>query len=227
MNERVVARGRVCFRGAGQPSAQVLAVDERLGAAIAEANSDADGRFELAVPAGEGQLLVFARCRGPVAGLALSRIEHRDEDDIRLAIDNHGGAWPLTIELQSDAPTPPSEPSVQIVPLAIRGIAAEDMRWTLARVGEVAGSALETLSMSGGAIVRTVQEGRWWLRADVLLAYEVRTPDAEPVSSWVSADAQLEDGTPLARSHGGFEVDVAQPTTVRVRLAPQPPAAPG
>jgi hypothetical protein len=215
-------RGRVCLGEAGQPRAQVLAVDERAGVVLADAPTDADGRFALAVPAGEEPLLLFARCRGPVAGVALTRVASRAAEDVVLSLDRHGGAWPLTIALAQDGPRPPTEPTVSIVPLAVADVAAEEMRWTLAQVGEVADSALQTLCMSGGALTRTVQAGRWWLRAELLSAYEGRPRAAAPVSSWVNDAAWLQDGTPLEPSHGGFEVDVAGPTSVRVRLAPLP-----
>lgn len=223
MTDPATLRGRVCFEDAGQPLAQVLAVDERAGAVLADTLTDAEGRFALAVPAGEGPLLLFARCRGPIAGVALTRVASRSPQDVVLAIGRHGGAWPLTIALAQETPRPPAEPTVSIVPLAVADVPTEDMRWTLAKVGEVADSALQTLCMSGGALTRTVQAGRWWLRAELLSAYEARPREAAPVSSWVNEEAWLQDGTPLARSHGGFEVDVSGPTSVRVRLAAEPP----
>ncbi len=225
MAEPALLRGRVCFAGAGQPAAQVLAVDEHAGVVLADAPTDADGRFTLALPGGEGPLLLFARCRGPVAGVTLTRLAARGAEEILLTLDSQGDAWPLTIALAQDAPHPPTEPTVSLTPLAVAGIAPEEMRWSLARVGEVADSALETVCMSGGALTRTVQAGRWWLRAELLSAYETVPEGAGPVSSWVADGAWLEDGTPLESSHGGFEVQVAGPTTVHVRLAAQPPPA--
>jgi hypothetical protein len=225
MAEREPLRGRVCFEGAGQPAAQVLAVDERSGVVLTDAPTDGEGRFELTVPAGEGPLLLFARCRGPVAGVTLTRLPARDAEEVLLALDRQGGAWPLTIALAPDAPRPTTEPTVSLTPLAVAGIAPEEMRWSLARVGEVADSALETVSMSGGQLTRTVQAGRWWLRAELLSAYEAMPDEAGPVSSWVNDGAWLADGTPLEPSHGGFEVDVAGPTSVCVRLAAQRPSA--
>lgn len=218
-------RGRVCLGETGQPQAQVLAVDERAGVVLADAPTDAEGRFALAVPPGEGPLLLFARCRGPVAGVALTRIAERAAEDVALALGHHGDAWPLRIALVKDAPSPPAEPTVSLTPLAVAGIAPEEMRWSLAPVGEVSDTALQTLSMSGGTLTRTVQAGRWSLRAELLSAYEARPREAAPVSSWVNDGAWLEDGTPLESSYGGFEVDVSAPTTVYVRLAARRPSA--
>jgi hypothetical protein len=218
MTEPALVRGRVCFEGAGQPQAQVLGVDERASAVLADALTDADGRFALTVPAGEGPLLLFARCRGPVAGVALTRVAEHGAGEALLEMGHHGQAWPLTVALADDAPRPPAEPTVSLTPLAVAGVAAEEMRWTLAKVREVADTALETSSMSGGELTRTVQAGRWLLRAELLRAYEVAIAGGEPAGSWVGDGAWLADGTPLERTSGGFVVQVDGPTTVRVRL---------
>jgi hypothetical protein len=140
-------------------------------------------------------------------------------------MDSHGKAWPLEIGLTNDERQEHDPSFVRLLPLAIGDIPPETMRLVLATVGEAARSALESRPMSGGALNRQVQAGRWWFRVDLAEAWEARPTEAGESVSWVADGAWDEEGTPLQPLRGGYEVEVEGPTRVRVHERPRPKPA--
>jgi hypothetical protein len=210
-------RGRVTYRGEGQADAEVLALGSD-GGVLAAAATDDGGGFSVAPPETPAVEGLFARCRGPVAGVATQAVDPAASSDVELRMDDHGPAWPLVIRVDGGEPLP-HQPYVRLMPLAIGDIPPELMRAVLARVGDVQHSALESRPMAAGALERQVQAGRWWFRIDLSEAWEARPKNAEDgTRSWVVEEARSEDGAQLAALHGGHEVAVEGPTTVLIRL---------
>jgi hypothetical protein len=218
MSEVAEVRGRVTYESQGQPDAEVLALDAA-GGVVASATTGPDGSFVLRPPEGIEPAQLFARCRGPIAGVVTDSVNSGAAGEVELRMDAHGKAWPLEIRLTNEERLE-HDPFVRLLPLAVGDIAPETMRLVLATVGEAAQSALESRAMSGGAIDRQVQAGRWWFRVDLAEAWEARPIDAGESTTWISDGAWDEQGTPLQALRGGYEVEVNGPTRVRVHLSP-------
>ncbi len=220
MSKVAEVRGRVTYESRGQPDAEVLALDAA-GRVVASATTGPDGSFVLRPSEGIEPAHLFARCRGPIAGVATDSVESGAAGEVELRLDAHAKAWPLEIGLTNEERLE-HDPFVRLLPLAIGDIAPETMRSVLATVGEAAQSALESRPMSGGTINRQVQAGRWWFRFDLAEAWEARPTEAGESTTWIADGAWDEEGTPLQPVRGGYEVEVDGPTRARVHLSPVP-----
>jgi hypothetical protein len=196
------AEGRVLHRGVPQEECQVLLVDEPARAVSAVTDTDADGRWALD---GEGTL-VFARCRGEALGVVAA-----PAGSVDLEITDVAPTYELTVLVVG-----PPEELVPLIRLAPREIPGIDLRWVRAPVDDARSSTL--VGVSDRRLVRSVQAGRWWVTAALLMeaAGGMPLPD-----SWLPVAAEAEGGA-LSPDRDGFELDIHGPVTVTIRLEARP-----
>lgn len=189
-------------RGVPQEDCQVLLVDEPARAVAAVADTDADGRWALD---GEGTL-VFARCRGEALGAVAA-----PAGSVDLEITDVAPTYELTV-LVVGLPEGLT-PQIRLAPRDIPGV---DLRWVRAPVDGARSSTL--VGVSDRRLVRSVQAGRWWVTATLLMeaAGGMPLPD-----SWLPVAAEAEGGS-LSPGRDGYELDIHGPVTVTIRLDARP-----
>ena len=192
-------------RGVPQPDCQVLLVDEPARAVSAVTDTDADGHWALD---GDGTL-VFARCRGEALGVIAV-----PAGSVDLEITDVAPTYELTVLVVG----PPADlvPQIRLAPREIPGV---DLRWVRAPVDGARSSTL--VGVSGRRLVRSVQAGRWWVTAALLMeaAGGMPLPD-----SWLPVAAEAEGGS-LSPDRDGFALDLHGPATVTIRLEARPTEA--
>jgi hypothetical protein len=209
-------RGRVSAHGEPAAGADVLVLD---GDSLAgHTQADSDGRFTLA-PAPAPGLRLLARCRRPAAGLAVAAVPAGAEE-VELRLEDVAPAWPVTYTVADGLPGDFPPPVLRLVPLALGTLPEDDVRWSLRRVGERAGSAYLSTPMGPDELPLRLQQGRWWFSAELVIASEPRAPGAVDPPPLRAIAAELADGTPLEAMRGGWVLNVEGPATVALRLGP-------
>ncbi len=210
MSERRIG-GHVLHRGAGLAGCQVLAADTAAGAVVADAETGADGEWELRVP-GDLELLAVARCRGAAIGLAVAPLAG---DPVELDV---GTTHDVTIRLEGDELPDWARPIVQLMPLHLDGHDDALLRWITAPVRQYSGSPLARITAEGRTLVRALQPGTWWINARADHVPDARTED-------MPADVHLETaratiaGRELPAARGGYTFALDGPLEVVLTLA--------
>ncbi len=189
-------------RGVPQEGCQVLLVDEPSRTVSASAETGADGRWALD---GEGTL-VFARCRGEALGAVSA-----PAGSVDLEITDVAPTYALTVDvvgLPDDL-----VPQIRLVPREIPGV---DLRWVRAAVDGARSSTL--VAVTGRRLVRSVQAGRWWVTAALLMEASGGLPLPD---SWLPVAAEAEGGA-LEGDRDGFALDIHGPVTLTIRLEARP-----
>ena len=207
--------GVVLHRGRPQADCQVLAIDEAAGEVLADAATSRDGRWELNAP--HRELLVFARCRGEALGVVAQRAF---DEPLTLEIASVAPTHELSVRIDDTALPAWVRPQVRLTPRRVGTLDPGMLRWIRAPVRGAVTSALAGFTPDGRELRRFVQEGRWWLTAHEIVASSVRVPDRPEPVSWLAAAALDGDGRELEAARGGFELEVAAPVTVTIRLMP-------
>ena len=210
--------GRILHRGAPQPDCQVLVCDEGARTVLAAAGTGRTG-----------------------AGRRRSRPARRTSCSCSAAAAARRSAWstpasarggpPLELELTAVAPTheltvvlagvPDTlTPQIRLTPRRIGSLDPALLRWVHAPVEEARSSALAGFTPGDRRLRRWVQAGVWWITAQLLIESAGQVPGQALPDSWLPVAAHTDDGRELAPVRGGFELEVAGPVTVTVRLAP-------
>lgn len=209
--------GRILHRGAPQPDCQVLVCDEGARTVLAAAGTGPDGRWTTEVPAGAPDaLLVFGRCRGEALGVVYARVP-RGGPPLELDLTAVAPTHELTVVLASVPDT--LTPQIRLTPRRIGSLDPALLRWVHAPVEEARSSALAGFTPGDRRLRRWVQAGVWWITAQLLIESAGQVPGQALPDSWLPVAAHTDDGRELAPVRGGFELEVAGPVTVTVRLA--------
>lgn len=214
MAERILT-GRVRYGSEPQAQAQVLAVDERAAAVVADTVSGPDGAWELAAPPEAG--LVFARCRGEVIGVACGRA-----DGAALDLDMAGvaPAHELTVRVSGEGLPEWATPQLQLAPMEVGGLGREQLRWVHAPVRELVSRALARVTLESGEARLRVQAGTWWLAAGFHQESSVRAHGMPEPLHFDAVGARHHDGRVLEPVKNGFVLVLDGDATVVVELAP-------
>ena len=189
-------------RGVPQEGCQVLLVDEPARTVSGATDTGADGHWVLD---GEGTL-VFARCRGEALGVVAA-----PAGSVDLEITDVAPTYALTVAvvgLPDDL-----VPQIRLVPREISGV---DLRWVRAAVDGARSSTL--VAVTGRRLVRSIQAGRWWVTAALLMEASGGMPLPD---SWLPVAAEAEGGT-LEPDRDGFALDIHGPVTLTIRLEARP-----
>ncbi|MCW3064152.1 MAG: hypothetical protein JWN32_1324 [Solirubrobacterales bacterium] len=213
--------GQVLYDGAPQPGSHVLLVDLEAKEVLADASTGEDGRFALEAPRAPARGLLLAKCTADALGVVAAEVDAERDGPVRLALDEHGPLWPLAVEIEGEGR--PDELELTLAPHRLEAVREEWIAYLWAPVGGVVHGGFAARPIAGTTTV-TVQAGTWSLAAQRLVAFAARSPEMEPPTSWITVAAEV-DGRALPRARDGFEVDVSGPTTVRLRVAPEPAAA--
>ena len=221
MDERTRIAGRVLHRGAPQPGCRVVAGDERARAVVADAETGADGRWELALPAGSADVVIVARCTGDALGVVAARVPPAVAP-LDLEITAVAPTHEVTVRLEGKSMPDWVRPQVRLTPLQVGSLDGSVLRWIHAPVRQRSTSTLARIVPEGRELRRQLQAGTWWITAEFFEEPGVRALDQPPPQSWVASSASTADGRSLEPLKSGFQLPVDGPLTVTLELSQAP-----